>query len=174
MKKNLTYIKCELRDVEALTSIAKKTFIEAYEKDNNPEDFRTYIDSAFNEQQVLSELKQSNSEFFFIYDNELRVGYFKWNELDAQSEPYGQDSLELSRLYILNEFQGQAIGSECLSKIIDIAREKQKSWLWLSVWKLNENAVRFYERHDFKIYDTQIFYVGNDPQMDWLMRLDLT
>ncbi|MEZ4793526.1 MAG: GNAT family N-acetyltransferase [Gelidibacter sp.] len=173
MEKNLTYRKCGLNDLEILTAISRETFVEAYEKDNNPDDFKTYIDSAFSSNQIESELLNPNSEFYFIYLNKTLVGYFKLNEKDAQGEDYGNQSLELSRIYLLKEFQGQDIGRLTLLKIIALANEKDKSWLWLSVWQLNVNAVRFYERHGFVKYDTQVFHVGNDPQMDWLMRLDL-
>jgi ribosomal protein S18 acetylase RimI-like enzyme len=171
--KNLTYRKCDLRDLEVLTTISRDTFIEAYEKDNNPDDFKSYIDSAFDSQQMRSELEHPNSEFYFIYFEKMLVGYFKLNQNDAQGEPYGNSSLELARIYIIKEFQGQQIGGESLCKIVTLAKEKRKSWLWLSVWQLNVAAVRFYERHGFETFDTQIFYVGKDAQMDWLMRLDL-
>lgn len=173
MNKNLTYRKCDLNDLEWLISIAKNTFIEAYEKDNNPEDFKAYIDSAFEYKQIKKELDNPNSEFYFIYLDKMLVGYFKLNEKDAQGEDFGNQSLELSRIYLMKEFQGQDIGRLTLFKIVELAKLKDKSWLWLSVWQLNENAVRFYERHGFRTFDTQIFYVGTDAQMDWLMRLDL-
>lgn len=174
MMKNLTYRKCGLKDLKALRFIAEKTFVDAYEKNNNPDDFKSYIDSAFESYQMRAELENSNSQFYFIYFEHKLAGYFKLNENSAQSEDYGIQSLELSRLYILIEFQGQAIGKMTLSKVIELAIGKDKSWLWLSVWQKNEAAVRFYERHGFKKFDTQIFYVGKDAQIDWLMRLDLT
>lgn len=173
MMKNLTYRKCDLNDLDLLTAIAKETFVEAYKDDNNPEDFRLYVDSAFDAKQMKTELENPHSEFYFIYLEKTCVGYFKLNEKDAQGEPYGNHSLELSRIYIFREFQGQDIGRLTLIKIVELAKEKNKSWLWLSVWQLNPKAIRFYERHGFKKYDTQIFYVGNDPQLDWLMKLDI-
>ena len=48
-----------------------------------------------------------------------------------------------------------------------------KTWLWLGVWQQNVNAVKFYERHGFTKFDTHSFYIGNDRQTDWLMRLDV-
>lgn len=173
MEKNLNYKKCDLNDLDLLIDISKKTFIEAYEKTNNPEDFKIYINSAFDYLNMKTELDNSNSEFYFIYWHKILVGYFKLNINDAQGEPYGNDSLEISRIYLSKKFQGQNIGSHTLNKIRALAKENAKSWLWLSVWQLNESAVRFYELHGFKKFDTQIFYVGNDRQIDWLMKLDL-
>lgn len=173
MMKNLTYRECELNDLEMLTAISKVTFIAAFEKDNNPADFKAYIRSAFNRNQIESELLNPNSGFYFIYLNGTLAGYFKLNENQAQGEPFGNSSLELSRIYLLSEFQGQQLGTKCLNKIISLAKEKQKTWIWLGVWQLNVNAVRFYERHGFTKFDTHAFYIGTDRQMDWLMRLDI-
>ena len=173
MTKNLKYRKCDLNDLEMLTAISRETFVKAYEMDNDPDDFKTYVDFAFDLNQIKIELENPNSEFYFIYWEKLVVGYLKLNEKDAQRESYGSDSLELARIYILKNFQGQDIGRESLFKIIELAKNKSKSWIWLSVWQLNPNAVRFYERHGFKKFDTHAFIIGNDRQIDWLMRLNL-
>ncbi len=173
MEKNLNYKKCDLSNLELLTYISRQTFVDAFEKDNNSDDFMIYIDSAFSKNQIESELLNPNTEFYFVYDAEILVGYFKINENEAQAEPYGKDALELSRIYVWKQFQGQHLGKRILKKIIDIAITKQKSYMWLGVWQLNMNAVRFYERHGFTKFDSHSFYIGNDRQTDWLMRLDL-
>lgn len=173
MVKNLNYKKCDLSNLEMLTNISRQTFVDAFEKDNNTDDFMTYIDSAFNKKQIEIELLNPNSEFYFVYDAESLVGYFKINENEAQAEPFGKDAVELSRIYVLKQIQGQHLGEHILKKIIDIVKTKQKSWVWLGVWQLNVNTVRFYERHGFTKFDTHSFYIGNDKQTDWLMRFDI-
>jgi ribosomal protein S18 acetylase RimI-like enzyme len=147
--------------------------MDAFEKDNNPNDFITYMNVAFSKQQIKSELLNSDSEFHFVYRNEKLVGYFKICENTQQGEPFGNDALELSRIYVLKEFQGQGLGEIMLQQIINFAQDKQKTWLWLGVWQLNVSAVRFYERHGFTKFDTHSFFIGNDRQTDWLMRLDV-
>ncbi len=169
----MTFRKCDLTHLNELTAISHDTFVAAFGKDNKPDDFKTYIDAAFNEKQIRSELMDPKSEFYFVKVNGVMAGYFKLNEHEAQAEPFGKDSLELSRIYILNDFKGQGLGTECLNKIISIGRKKKKFWLWLGVWQLNVQAVRFYERHGFVKFDTHAFYIGKDRQTDWLMRLDL-
>lgn len=173
MRKNLTYLKCDLNSIEELIDISRQTFIETYEKDNNPDDFANYMKSAFNHQKMKKELKHPNSEFHFIYLEKTLVGYFKLNEDKSREKTHVTDAMELARIYFFKQFQGQNYGSESLLKIIEIAKVKRKSWLWLSVWQHNEKVVRFYERHGFTKYDTASFYIGNDRQIDWLMRLDL-
>ena len=170
---NLTFKKCTLDDLEVLTRISRQTFIDAFEKDNNPEDFKAYIDVAFSKEQIKTEILNPNSKFYLVLLDHKLVGYFKINENEAQAEPFGKDALELSRIYVLKPFQGKKLGGYILQEIISIAKSMKKTWLWLGVWQLNVNAVRFYERHGFAKFDTHSFYIGNDKQTDWLMRLDM-
>ena len=173
MQTKLIYKKVSLKQLEILMEISRSTFVDAFEKDNRPGDFKDYIDAAFNRQQIESEIIDPNSEFYFVYLNETFVAYFKLNEHKAQSEPFGSDALELSRIYVFKPFQSLQLGSQIIEKIIDIAREKNKKCLWLGVWQQNVRAVLFYERHGFTKFDTHSFYIGNDKQTDWLMRLDV-
>ena len=170
---NLTFKKCTLSDLDMLTNISRQTFIDAFEKDNNPEDFKTYIDVAFSKEQIKTEILNSNSQFYFVYSKSDLVCYFKINENEAQAEPFGKDALELSRIYVLKAFQGQNFGAHIISWIIELTKKMGKTWLWLGVWQQNVNAVKFYERHGFTKFDTHSFYIGNDRQTDWLMRLDV-
>jgi len=145
----------------------------AFEKDNDPEDFKSYIDTAFNRETLKAELLNQNSSFYLVYLKELLVGYFKLNEKEAQNEQFQTESMELERIYVLDAFQGRQIGKQMLLKTIDIARSKNLDFLWLGVWQENKKALRFYERHNFKIFGEHPYYIGKDKQMDWLLRLVL-
>ncbi len=171
---NLSFNICDLKDLDRLLEISRETFITAFAKVNNPEDFQNYINSAFNEETLKAELLNPNSSFYFVYLNSSLVGYFKLNEKDAQNEAFDTRSMELERIYVLEAFQGQQIGKLMLLKIIDIASSKRLNFLWLGVWQENKNALRFYERHNFKIFSEHPYYIGKDKQMDWLMRLELS
>ena len=114
MQKNLIYTKVGLKELEALTIISRNTFIDAFENVNHPEDFKRYIDEAFSEQQIERELLNPNSDFYFVYYEASLVGYFKLNKDEAQSEPFGNDALEISRIYILTSFQGKGFGTHIL------------------------------------------------------------
>jgi ribosomal protein S18 acetylase RimI-like enzyme len=48
-----------------------------------------------------------------------------------------------------------------------------KDFVWLGVWEHNTAAIKFYQRHGFTKFGEHPYYVGNDKQMDWLMRIDL-
>nr|WP_299343418.1 GNAT family N-acetyltransferase [Allomuricauda sp.] len=164
--------KCTSKDLEILIKISKETFISAFEKDNNPEDFLSYVNKAFGKDQMEAQLNNPNSHFYFVLDKGTLVGYFKLNEGDAQTELQDEESFELERIYVLDAFQGKSIGTWMLNQAIEIAKSEQKRYLWLGVWEHNPGAIRFYERNGFKKFGTHPYYVGSDKQTDWIMRLD--
>lgn len=169
----LTYEKCTMSDLGVLVNISRDTFVTAFEKDNNPEDFWNYINKAFNENAMVEQLLNVNSSFYFVYLKNVLVGYFKLNKNQAQSEKFAKRSMELERIYVLKDFQSQGIGKQMLLKTIEIAKQSKATFLWLGVWQENKNAVRFYESHGFKIFDSHPYYLGNDKQTDWLMKKKL-
>jgi len=165
---------CTSCDIDRLISISRKTFIDAFEANNNPDDFKTYMQDSFSKEQLLKELADPQMTFYFVYsDNEI-VGYFKLNENEAQSDIKDKNAIELERIYVKSEFQGKKIGYSMLNQVKHIAINKNMCYLWLGVWEKNTNAIRFYERNGFVKFGRHPYYIGRDRQMDWLMRLDLT
>ena len=170
---NLFYKICAEKDLQDLVEISIKTFVSAFEKQNDPEDFKTYIHKAFSKEQLEKELSDPDVRFYFVYKENNLVGYYKLNSKNAQTELLGDDSIEIERIYVLDEYQGQNIGKDMLLNIIEIAKNEKKIFLWLGVWEKNTSAIRFYERYGFIKFGTHPYIIGNDIQTDWLMRLDL-
>lgn len=169
----LEYRKCEKVDLPLLVRVSKKTFCDAFEKDNDPEDFNSYITKAFSLEQISSELENPNTGFYFVYAKETLVAYFKLNKGDAQSDVKLVESQELERIYVIKEFQSLGLGETILNKIKDLALKSNKCFVWLGVWEENVSAIRFYERHGFYKFGTHPYFIGKDKQTDWLMRFDL-
>ncbi|EAR02706.1 GNAT family N-acetyltransferase [Maribacter sp. HTCC2170] len=169
----LVYKKCGPEDINELTQVSIATFVDAFEKDNDPEDFKNYIDLAFNKTKLNKELKNPNTSFYFVFLEENLVGYFKLNQNEAQSDLKNMDSIELERIYVINEYQGQGLGLQILQEAKKLAKKTNKSYLWLGVWELNKAAIKFYERHGFSKFGMHPYYIGKDRQLDWLMQFDL-
>jgi len=173
MNIDLDFKKCTSEDFDDLIIISKKTFVDAFEKDNDPEDFKNYIEKAFSRQTLVSEFKNSNSHFYFVYSKGNLVGYFKLNEGEAQNETLTESSLELERIYVISEYQSKGFGKHILNFIIHLVKYWNVHILWLGVWQKNKKAIAFYERYGFVKFGTHPYYIGNDKQTDWLMKLKL-
>tara|TARA_R110000868_G_scaffold37619_1_gene132826 strand:+ start:5929 stop:6447 length:519 start_codon:yes stop_codon:yes gene_type:complete len=170
---NLNIVKCNVNDLEALTHISKETFITAFQNKNNPDDFEAHLSIALTRHTIKNELQNPNSDFYFVYLNTECVGYCKTNVKEAQTELFDLNAFELERLYVLENHQGKHIGQYVLEYCIHKAQASHANYIWLGVWEKNTNAIRFYERMGFEKFGSHPFYIGNDKQTDWLMKLNL-
>ncbi|MFD0863412.1 GNAT family N-acetyltransferase [Sungkyunkwania multivorans] len=168
---DIQYSKCTLKDADKLAALAKQTFVDAFEKDNDPEDFWSYTNTAFSTETIERQLKEPKSHFYFVHHGSALIGYFKLNEPAAQSDLKEPGTIELERIYISKDFQGKGLGAKVLRKAIAIAQKFNPEYLWLGVWEHNGSAIRFYEKHGFVKFGEHPYWLGSDKQTDWLMRL---
>ena len=114
----LEFIKCSVSELDVLVDLAKSTFIEAFEKDNNPEDFQKYIKEAFNPKLIRDQLLNDDSRFYLVYNANTLVGYIKINKNRAQTDIKKTDYVELERIYVKLEYQSLKYGRLMLKKAI--------------------------------------------------------
>lgn len=161
-------------DTDELLALSRKTFYDAFQHRNNPDDFEAYTAVAFTHAKLLSEIENPHSEFYFaLIDNE-KVGYIKLNHSSAQAEFQDENGMEISRIYVSASHQGKKIGNQLLDFAIHKAKTEKRSYIWLGAWEHNTDAQRFYERAGFKTFGTHSFWVGSDEQTDFLMKRELS
>ena len=163
--------KVSLAEITALLEISKNTFVTFFKEFNSEQNLNEYLHKAFTIEKFNTELTNPNSIFYFAkYKNE-NVGYLKVNFADAQTELKDKTSLEIERIYVINTFIGKGIGQLLLKKSIEIAKKNSLKYIWLGVWENNFKAIQFYEKQNFVKFDQHIFKMGNDDQIDYLMKL---
>jgi ribosomal protein S18 acetylase RimI-like enzyme len=170
---HIQIIRATKADITALQQIGRQTFFETFAASNTASDMQQYLDEKFSTEQISSELDQPASEFYLALQSDTVIGYLKINGGSAQTELRDGQSLEIERIYVLNAFHGKKIGQLLFSKALDVAREQQKSSIWLGVWEQNTRAIRFYEKNGFVPFDKHIFQLGDDAQTDIMMRKEL-
>lgn len=166
-------IKVQPSEVDSLINISKQTFYDAFLHLNNPADVEAYVSSAFSTDILLAELNDPFSVFYFAMVDGKAVGYIKLNYSSAQTEFRHENAVEVERIYVINDQQGKSIGNQLLDFAIDMAIQSKLQYIWLGVWEHNTNAIRFYERNGFKIFDSHPFTLGTDLQTDLLMKREL-
>jgi diamine N-acetyltransferase len=161
---------CTIQELPILQKISYETFLDTFKDQNSPENMSAYLEKAFNIKQLEKELSNPFSQFFLVYFNNEVAGYLKVNTSDAQSEAMGEESLEIERIYIKSTFQKHGLGKVLLNKAIELAVELNKKEIWLGVWENNKNAIAFYEKMGFVQTGAHAFYMGDEKQMDFIMR----
>ena len=161
--------------IEQLQKIGKQTFLETFAAQNSEEDMNNYLDEAFSVQKITAELLDQNSEFYFatLISTDEIIGYLKLNFGNAQTELKDQKALEIERIYVLNQFHGKKVGQLLYEKAIQVAKQKEADSIWLGVWEENHKAINFYKKNGFVAFDKHVFKLGNDEQIDIMMKLKL-
>lgn len=173
MLTNITIRPILSSEVDTLLALSRKTFYDAFEHVNNPEDFEAYTAVAFTREKLLSELNNPNSTFYFALIDDEPLGYIKLNYASAQTEFKDKNAVEVERIYVLASQQGKRIGNQMIDFAINKAVEDGLKYIWLGVWEHNLNAIRFYERCGFVKFSTHQFILGKDVQTDILMKKNL-
>jgi diamine N-acetyltransferase len=169
-----------LEDLPKLVDISKSTFIEAFAHQNNPDDFYTYVNSAFTLQTLENEFNTEGVAFYFLEDQNMPIAYFKMTEnkspldsskpqIDVNFDFENAKSIELDRIYVLSEYHGKGAAQLIMDFIFFIVEEKNYDFVWLGVWEHNPKAIKFYQKMGFEKFGTHIFDIGDDPQTDWMM-----
>lgn len=164
---------CTLEDLEKIKYIGEKTFYETFSNENTKEDMENYSKENFSYECLKGEIKNDDSRFYIVENNDEVVAYMKLNFDKAQTETEHNNTLEVQRIYILQKYKNKYIGRRLMEKAIEIGRNKNLNYIWLGVWENNINAIKFYEKLGFKKFDTHIFKLGEDEQTDNLMKFIL-
>lgn len=162
--------RASLEDIKTIQVIGKETFFETFAESNTEEDMKKYLEDNFSEEKVKSELNNPDSEFFIAFEDNFPIGYLKLNNGNAQTESQEENSIEIERIYVKSAYYGKKIGQLLYDKALQVARDKNKSSIWLGVWEENPRAIRFYEKNGFVAFGKHIFKMGDDEQTDIMMQ----
>lgn len=160
-------------ELETLQQISKSTFAETFSIHNSEENMRKYLRDNLSLEKLGEEMRNPKSSFYFVEMKGTVVGYLKLNVGVAQNEWKEDSGMEIERIYVLKEYQGHKIGQILFEKAISMARSMKMQYVWLGVWEKNERAIAFYTKNGFKVVGQHLFKLGDDVQMDYMMKRTL-
>ncbi|MBD1427950.1 GNAT family N-acetyltransferase [Sphingobacterium arenae] len=170
---NIEIQKITINDIDLLQKIGRQTFFETFSAKNTKENMAKYLDEGFSIEKLTTELNDKDSEFHFaVLDNKI-IGYLKLNMGQSQTELQQDKALEIERIYVLQSYHGKKVGQVLYEKAMEIAKQKNAQYIWLGVWEENPRAIRFYQKNGFVEFDKHIFKLGDDEQIDIMMKLKL-
>lgn len=170
---NIVIRNVRLQDIGLLQEIGRQTFFETFAASNTEDNMSTYLEEGFAAEKLTEELNNVYSEFYFAVVAERVIGYLKLNFGSSQTELQDNSSLEIERIYVLQEYHGKKVGQLLYDKAIEIAYHKEVAYVWLGVWEENARAMRFYEKNGFVAFDKHMFKLGDDEQTDIMMKKKL-
>ena len=162
MVNNTKIRKAVEKDYKILANLGAKTFRQTYKNKVKLSDMGYYIKNTFNKNQVLKEIKDTSFTILVASKNDKAVGYAKLLKSKIPSDSKHFKGIELVRLYVFKNYQGQKIGSKLLSECIKIAKKKKFKYIWLGVWEKNNDAIDFYKKLEFRIFGNCKFNFGTE------------
>lgn len=173
MEENFTSRIANIKDLEGLQALGRTTFYSTFGRFNKKEDMEEYLLQAFSLKQLRKEMGEEDSNFYLIEDRERLIGYMKLNFPSKGKEDRSKNSMEIQRIYILEDYQGKGLGKKLIEKAKKIGKNKDLDYIWLEVWKEDKGARTFYRRQGFsKIGERQVRF-GKDIQTNNIMKYRL-
>ncbi|KRL53790.1 GNAT family N-acetyltransferase [Furfurilactobacillus rossiae] len=161
------------QDVTTLREVSCATFQDTFGSENSATDLQNYLNRAYSVDQLLTEINNPESWFYFIKVNQAVAGYLKLNVGEAQTEKMGSDALEIQRIYILPSFKRQGLGTQLFNQATANAEDLHKRAIWLGVWEHNDAARKFYHKIGFQPVGDHVFQLGSSVQRDLIMKRTL-
>lgn len=153
-----------------LQAISRSTFEETYAWYNTPKNMNYYLNVNFGQQQLRAELCSPDCHFYLLRVDGSVVGYIKLNTGTAQTDNALPNAVEVERIYVLSTHKGMGLGRMLMEQAFQFAREKSIDTVWLGVWENNALAKAFYESYGFEVFGEHYFLLGDDKQLDYLMK----
>ncbi|QHT67169.1 GNAT family N-acetyltransferase [Rhodocytophaga rosea] len=160
-------------DADLLLDLSTHTFYQAFAPQNSSSNMAAYMTSAFTREQLVKELKETNSVFFLAFYQGEGVGYAKLRKYATHTQLQKAKAVEIHRLYVLKSMIGKKIGKALMEMCLQLASQQGFEVIWLGVWEHNTHAIEFYKKWGFEIFDSYLFKLGSDDQTDFLMKKSL-
>ena len=138
-------------DIQVLALLGRLTWAEShghYIEEKN--DVLKYLNKNFSVVETKRNISNPNQFFYIIYVDDLPAGYAKLVVNASNENITSQNSCQLERIFILNDFIPLKIGQQLLTFVEEQARKMQLDTMWLTVYIKNYRAIRFYVKNEFK------------------------
>ena len=92
--------------------------------------------SPWNLEQIEADMKQANTEYFYLYDDQTLIGFLALQDLAGE--------LEITQLAVKKAYQGQGLANQLMGFLAD-----RPEGIFLEVRASNQVARALYEKHGF-------------------------
>lgn len=142
----------DVSQAQLLSDLAKKIYIPHYPYLWNEGGINWYINEyAYPVEKIKKEILDSNNVHFIAYLNEEPIGYLKLN-INANSKGFDPiTTLELERIYILQNSIQKGIGTQLMQFVKDFSKQLNKKTILLKAMDSANKALAFYQKNGFEI-----------------------
>jgi ribosomal protein S18 acetylase RimI-like enzyme len=160
-------------DADALARLAKSTFMEMFVAENSKADMDLHCKKHFSADIQRHEILDPNCATIVAdLDDEL-VAFAQVRLYSPKQGISAERPSELHRLYVSTKWHGKGVAHQTMSRALATAAHSGADYIWLGVWEHNPKAIAFYRKYGFKVVGEHVFKMGEDPQRDLVMALEI-
>ena len=160
-------------DAAALTTLAEKTFRDAFAAGNNPGDMDDYCAVAFAPDLQRAQVMDPQIDTLVACDAAGTLTAYAQLRPGSPAHGVAPEPIELWRFYVDASHHGRGLAHQLMAAALDAAAARGAQTMWLGVWERNFRAQAFYRKFGFSEIGRHTFTLGRDRQTDLLMALAL-
>lgn len=159
----------ESKDNANITILKQQVWISTYATEGIREEFSEYVLKKFTIENTAKLISDPNQLCLLAEIQNHLIGI-----VDIDFKPANPiievDGLpEVTTLYILDRFQKSGIGQKLLKESILKIKESGYNSLWLTVYHLNSNALKFYDKNGFKVIGDTYFEMSGNKYLNKIL-----
>jgi GNAT superfamily N-acetyltransferase len=154
------------QDAEALSRIAKDTFVETFGHLYPADELRAFLDEVYSLDIMRRDLADPAKAAWLVEADGKAVGHALAGPCDLPHPEVTPACGELKRLYLLKAHQHGGVGTKLLREALGWLGERR---LWVGVWSENYGAQRLYSRYGFEKVGEYDFPVGRVRDREFIM-----
>lgn len=150
----------EPKQFETYIQVGRKSYCQHYLHLWEDQDPTPYFKNSFHELALKKEWEDPNCLLFLIHVKNNPAGIVKILLNKTTPAVKATDCLFLERIYILNEYSGQGLGTYALAFIEKLARKYRKNYVWLESMQKGK-ALDFYKQKGFTVLGEKLLNYPN-------------
>ena len=163
-----------LNNAEALSEIGRATFAGTFQHLYSEENLRVFLDEFHSAEFYQRALSDSQTKIWVIDLDGRLVAYTKVGPNTLPCDPPQPDALELSRLYVRDEYQNEGLGARLMDRLLQHAQNEAYPDVVISVYSENFGGQRFYARYGFEKVGEYAFAVGDHRDQEFILSKTLS
>ena len=157
-------------DAAAFARFAREIFIATYSPTYDANRLARHVQERFGEAQQLAELADAARTTLVALDaSGAWAGFAVLRRHAAPADVRAHDPVELERFYVGTAWHGRGLAKSLMEATLARAARHGHDAVWLSVWRHNARARRFYEKSGFTAIGEVTFVFGGEAELDTLM-----
>lgn len=176
MNDSVTVKKATPNALQLLFEVCRQSYSENFANHWNEGGLDWYLDKVYGLEAIRADLTNADINYFIAFFQEEPVGFMKLHLNSNLLDHSAASGIEVEKIYFRPQFQGKGIGKKLITVALEVGQMLKKEIIWLGVIDTNQNAIEFYKKMGFKIYDKttlDIPYFKEELKGMWRMKLQL-